>query len=44
MITFIEFLKSGGFVQVREMLDMELGESTPVPPMNYRAIYGGDQA
>ncbi len=41
---FIEFLKSGGFVQVREMLDMELGESTPVPPMNYRAIYGGDQA
>ena len=41
---FKEFLKSGGFVQVREMLDMELGENTPEPPDQYRAIYGGDQA
>ena len=39
---FMEFLKSGGFVKVREMLDMELGENTPDPPMHYRTIYGGD--
>lgn len=39
---FMDFLQSGGFVKVREMLDMELGENTAAPPMKYRAIYGGD--
>jgi GNAT superfamily N-acetyltransferase len=39
---FMEFLKSGGFVKVREMVDMVLGEDPEVPPMPYRTIYGGD--
>lgn len=39
---FMEFLKSGGFVKVREMVDMVLGDDPEVPPMEYRTIYGGD--
>ena len=39
---FMEYLRSGGFVKVREMLDMYLGEPDPEPPLKYRAIYGGD--
>lgn len=39
---FQAYLQSGGFVKVREMLDMELGENTPEPPEQYRSIYGGD--
>lgn len=39
---FMEFLKSGGFVKVREMVDMYLGEPDAEPPMQYRTIYGGD--
>ena len=33
---------SGGFVKVREMVDMVLGEDGEEPPMQYRTIYGGD--
>lgn len=39
---FMEFLKSGGFVKVREMVDMVLGDDPGVPPISYRTIYGGD--
>ena len=39
---FQAFLRDGGFVKTREMLDMEFGENTPEPAMSYRAIYGGD--
>ena len=39
---FMDFLKSGGFVKVREMVDMYLGEPGEEPPMQYRTIYGGD--
>ena len=39
---FMDFLKSGGFVKVREMVDMVLGEDGDEPPMQYRTIYGGD--
>ena len=39
---FMEFLKSGNFVKVREMVDMYLGEPDKEPPMKYRTIYGGD--
>ena len=41
---FQSYLQSGGFRQVREMLDMILGEDVPEPPEIYRSIYGGDQA
>ena len=41
-IEFMEFLKSGNFVKVREMVDMYLGEPDEEPPMKYRTIYGGD--
>lgn len=41
-IEFMEFLKSGGFVKVREMVDMYLGEPDAEPPTQYRTIYGGD--
>ena len=39
---FMAFLQSGGFVKVREMIDMYLGEPDTEPPMQYRSIYGGD--
>lgn len=39
---FMDFLKSGGFVKVREMVDMYLGEPDTAPPAKYRTIYGGD--
>ena len=39
---FQSYLQSGGFIKVREMLDMELGENTPEIPDFYRSIYGGD--
>ena len=39
---FQQFLLDGNFVKTREMLDMVLGEEPEAPPMNYRAIYGGD--
>ena len=39
---FMEYLRTGGFVKVREMIDMYLGEPDAEPPMQYRSIYGGD--
>ena len=39
---FMDFLKAGGFVKVREMVDMYFGEPDSEPPMKYRTIYGGD--
>lgn len=39
---FMDFLRSGSFVKVREMVDMVLGEDSEIPPMQYRTIYGGD--
>ena len=41
-VEFQQLLRQSGFAKVREMFDMELGQSAPAPGAGYYAIYGGD--